>query len=402
MRMPADMRWFVIATVLICLLPALSCGRGRDDAAADERAGEEAGAGNEEHAEAQEVALTPEALARANLSVQTVEATTGSHLALAPAELTFDADRVAKVGPRVAGRVATLPVALGDEVQPGTVLATIDGPEIGAVMSAYTTARAEETLVERTLEREQGLFERKIAAEREVLDARAALTRAQATRRAAELRLLALGIDPARIGDAPAVLSIRAPIAGRVVERQTTLGAPVSPDDVLFTIADLSTLWLIVKVPETAIRDIRIGAAVTVALDALPDRGFTGRVSYIAPVVATASRTVDVRINVDNRGHELRPGMFARARLTTGAPAESDRGAQLLVPRVAVQTLNGRTVVFMPDEPGRFRIQEVVLGRTYGADVEILGGLAAGDQVVTVGSFTLKAEAVRGAVAHPH
>ena len=385
---------------VVCALAVLAaCGdRAVPDRGAIEPAGEHADEAGP--AGMEEIVLTAEALKRAGIELDTVETLPGGAVMLAPAEITLNADRMAKVGPRVAGRIAALPVALGQQVVPGMVLATIDGPEIGAVVAAFTAAQAAETLAERTLEREQGLFARKIAAEREVLDARAALARAQADRRAAELRLRALGLDPGRLDESPGTLPVRSPIQGTVIDRQAVLGAPVAPDDVLFTIADLSTLWLIAKVPETVIRDIRLGDAVTVLVDALPDRRFAGRVSYIASVVAPASRTVDVRISVENAGRELRAGMFARARLAARAAA-GDPGRPV-VPRTAVQTLNGRTVVFVPGEPGHFRIQEVTLGRDLGGDVEVLAGLAEGDRVVVTGSFTLKAEAVRGAVGHPH
>src|SRR5581483_6716720 len=107
------------------------------------------------------------------------------------------------------------------------------------------------------------------------------------------------------------------PIQGTVIERNATIGAPVGPDTVLFKLADLSMLWLVAKVPEMTMRDIRRGDTVRVRVDALPDQPVSGRVSYIGATISETTRTVDVRIDIPNGTGHLKPGMFARAQLTT-------------------------------------------------------------------------------------
>ena len=136
---------------------------------------------------------------------------------------------------------------------------------------------------------------------------------------------------------------------------------------------------------------------------ALPDRPVDGRVEYIAPIVTPETRTVDVRVLVPNRGRELRPGMSASARFDLpDRAATSNSEARVLVPRAAVQELNQANAVFVPDGERRFKPQQVTLGSSYGNDVEVLSGVKAGDRIVTKGAFTLKAQAMRGAVADPH
>jgi len=241
--------------------------------------------------------------------------------------------------------------------------------------------------------------------QRNVLEAEAALASAEAAVRGAEARLAAMGFS-APSGDSQRgdpVVTVTSPIAGTVIERTAAADAPVGPDSVLFTIVDLSSLWLTVRVPETSASAIRRGQNVSVVVGAMPDRPVEGRVDYIAPIVAPETRTVDVRVQVPNRTRELRPGMSASARFelpdrTTASSSEP----RVLVPRTAVQELNQSSVVFVPTGDRQFKPQQVTLGSSYGNDVEVVSGVKVGDRIVVQGAFTLKAQAMRGAVADPH
>jgi cobalt-zinc-cadmium efflux system membrane fusion protein len=391
--------WFtkpVTAAVILLASLAVGCGRGKSSkAGAPDEAGELAAAAK--HDDASVVRLSDAARQRAAIAVVTVQPRSVGDVLSAPAELQWNGDRVAMVGPRVAGRVAAIAVSMGDRIGVGTVLASIDSPDVGSLLASYTSAQAAESVTQRTYQRETDLFARRISAEREVLAAEAALASATSERRTVESRLQALGValPPAgATGPTSALLPIRSPIQGTVIERSATIGASVGPDTVLFKLADLSTLWLVAKVPETTMRDIRRGDAVTVKVDALPDQPVSGRVSYIGATVSDTTRTVDVRIDVPNTTGQLKPGMFARAQFAIrGTRERSDR---ILIPQVAVQELNGKRVVFVPRSDGGFDVREVTVGTTIGDDTEILAGLKAGETVVTGGSFTLKSQAVRG------
>jgi cobalt-zinc-cadmium efflux system membrane fusion protein len=196
---------------------------------------------------------------------------------------------------------------------------------------------------------------------------------------------------------------VTSPIAGTVIERMAAADAPVGPDSVLFTVADLTSLWLTVRVPETSVTAIRRGQAVTVIVGGMPDGPVLGRVDYIAPFVTPETRTVDVRVQVPNRNGDLRPGTSASARFDVADQTQSSgTDVRVLVPRTAVQELNQQNVVFVPTEERHFRAQPVTLGSSYGSDVEVLSGVNVGDRIVVQGAFTLKAQATRGAVADPH
>jgi cobalt-zinc-cadmium efflux system membrane fusion protein len=208
---------------------------------------------------------------------------------------------------------------------------------------------------------------------------------------------------------------------------------------VLFTIADLRSLWLTVKVPELNAAQILRGQRVQIDVRALPGTPITGAIDYVAPIIDAASRTVDVRLSVANPQGTLRPGMSANAKFElaamspsstahsapaasasptasaataasaahtlsgSGAQRAAASAARILIPRTAVQELNQATVVFVAtDEARRFEAKPVTLGASYGPDVEILSGLAAGDRFVIRGAFTLKAQAVRGGAGHSH
>jgi cobalt-zinc-cadmium efflux system membrane fusion protein len=365
----------------------------------------EGGAPAEHHDEPTVVALSPEAMERAGIRVEPVRAVTSGQVLIAPAELQPNADRIARVGPRVAGRIARVIVPLGADVRAGQALATIRSPEAAEAAAALDSARAAENLARRSLTRERELFERKVSAQREVLEAEAGLATAEAAVRAAEARLAAMGFSApsgASQSGAP-VVTVTSPIAGTVIERTAAADAPVGPDSVLFTIVDLSSLWLTVRVPETSVAAIRRGQPVSVIVGALPERPVEGRVEYIAPIVTPETRTVDVRVLVPNRGRDLRPGMSASARFDLpDVVATSKSEPRVLLPRAAVQELNQATVVFVPDGDRRFKPQQVTLGSSYGNDVEIVSGVKVGDRIVVQGAFTLKAQAMRGAVADPH
>jgi cobalt-zinc-cadmium efflux system membrane fusion protein len=402
--------WFTKPiTVAVTLFAGLAVGCGRGHSATT-GAPPNAGASSEirepaaieKHEEGSVVRLSAAARQRATIAVVTVEPRSVIDVLSAPAELQLNGDRVAMVGPRVAGRVARIDVSMGDRIGAGTVLASIDSPDVGSLLASYTSAQAAESVAQRTYQREKDLFARRISAEREVLAAEAELARATSERRTVESRLQALDValpQAGSSGPASALLPIRSPIQGTVIERNATIGAPVGPDAVLFKLADLSTLWLVAKVPETTMRDIRRGDTVMVNVDALPDQPVSGRVSYIGATVSETTRTVDVRIDVPNRTGQLKPGMFARAQLATrSAPERSD---QLLIPQIAVQELNRKRVVFVPRSDGGFDVREVTIGVSVGDDIEILSGLKPRETVVTTGSFTLKSQAVRGEAGEP-
>ncbi|HZL96436.1 MAG TPA: efflux RND transporter periplasmic adaptor subunit, partial [Vicinamibacterales bacterium] len=189
-----------------------------------------------------------------------------------------------------------------------------------------------------------------------------------------------------------AATSVPAPIDGVVTERGANVGLNVDPATKLFTVVDLSTVWVVADLYERDFSRIRVGSEAAITTSARPDVTLRGRVSYIDPQVSAATRTAKVRTQVPNPGGELRLGMYADV-VVAGAPGTS----MPRVPRNAVQNVGDRTVVYLanPKEPGKFVEREVRLGQTSGEQVEVVSGLQPGDVVVTEGSFFVRAERER-------
>lgn len=238
------------------------------------------------------------------------------------------------------------------------------------------------------LTREEAVYRGRYLTSKEMVAAQATLSQAQLDQRAAADNARLLGGVPGR-GD---VLAVKAPLGGRITERLVTLGETVTPDKTLFTIIDLNTVWVQFNIYPKDLPAVRVGQAVTVAADTAPGRAFTGTVSYISDLADPATRTVKVRAVIHNAGGALRPETFVRGTIAAGGRAKA-----LLVPKEAVQQLEGKSVVFTPaGRPGEFRPHPVQIGEKLGELVEIHSGLKAGERIVTRNAFLVKAQALKG------
>ena len=177
-----------------------------------------------------------------------------------------------------------------------------------------------------------------------------------------------------------------------MTERGANVGLNVDPATKLFTVVDLSTVWVVADVYEKDFSRVRVGSEAAITTSACPDLTLRGRVSYIDPQVSAETRTAKVRIEVPNPRGELRLGMYADVVVTGASGASTPR-----VPRSAVQNVGDRTVVYLanPKEPGKFIEREVRLGQPSGEQVEVVSGVQPGDVVVTEGSFFVRAERER-------
>jgi membrane fusion protein, copper/silver efflux system len=215
---------------------------------------------------------------------------------------------------------------------------------------------------------------------------------------AARQRLHLLGVDDATIdgaltsGAVPRTVSIVAPITGVITEKRVVRGQSVSSGQALYTIADLSTLWVNVDVRESDAGAVKIGTAADIEVTAMPGRALKGIVTYVQPVMRAETRTVTARIAVANASAQLKPGMFATVVLRTGG-----RDA-LVVPNAAVVRTGDRTVVFVDMGGGELMPHDVRIGGSAREVTEILSGISAGDRVVTSAQFLLDSESNLGEV----
>ncbi|MFN0011837.1 MAG: efflux RND transporter periplasmic adaptor subunit [Phycisphaerales bacterium] len=346
----------------------------------------------------------------------------------APARVAYNAERVAHIGSAVVGRAKSLPVRQGDAVKEGDTLLVVDSPELGEAQSDYvqkrTMAQATAPIVElakSAAERAKKLYDesegisltevQKRLAEQQT--AESALLNARAALSGAANRLQLLGMTEAEIralaetGTITPTYTVRAPIAGRVIRRDVTLGELVRPDrDSLLIVADTSTLWVLVDVPEMRLKDVAVHATARITLAAFPGDAFEGTVSFISADLNEATRTAQIRVEVDNAKGLLRPGMFAQAEII-GADTNAEGGkhaAVLAVPEAAIQMIEGKPVVFVPftEKPDTFLKRPVTVGAAVGGMLPVIYGLREGETIVVAASFILKAQLGKSSAKHEH
>jgi cobalt-zinc-cadmium efflux system membrane fusion protein len=344
------------------------------------------------------VPLAQDAVERAGIVVTPVASGTSAVELHLPGVVEPNAYRQVVVTPLVAGRVTMVGPALGDHVRRGQTLAEIYSPALAEAQARYVSAKAMLDAHDRELQRTQKLVDIGAASRQELerIHAEHAAQSAAVQSARSQLELLGLSastVDSLTAGQSvSAGTSVPAPIDGVVTERGANVGLNVDPATKLFTVVDLSTVWVEADVYEKDFSRVRVGSEAAITMSAHPNLTLRGRVSYIDPQVSAQTRTAKVRVEVPNPRGELRLGMYTDVVVTGGPGASTPR-----VPRSAVQNVGDRTVVYLanPTEPGRFIEREVRLGQTSGDHVEVASGVQPGDMVVTEGSFFVRAERER-------
>jgi RND family efflux transporter MFP subunit len=348
--------------------------------------------------ESVEVVLTPEAVERAGIKTTAARSVPASATLTVPGTVTSNAYRDTKVNALVGGVVRQVTVELGTAVTRGQPLTVIFSTELAEAQMKYLAMQAMLNADHQKLERTQKLVTLGAASRQELEEITAIHTGHETEVAAARQRLQLLGLGPddvSRLTDASHVVSevtVRAPADGVVIARGVNPGQVVSAGQELFTVTNLSTVWAIGDLYEKDFPAVRVGSEATVAVPATPRAPLRGRVAYIDPRVDPATRTAKVRVEVTNKGGDLRLGMY----VTLSFEARSG-GHVTLVPRDAVQALGNRNVVYVPvgGGDGRFAERTVKLGAALGESLEVLDGVKPGELVVTTGSFFLRAEAGR-------
>ena len=350
-----------------------------------------------DHAEEEGIVhLSGEAIARSNIRVGIAASGSLQDTLDVPAEIELDPDAVAHINPLLEGLLVEVNVSLGDRVTPNQPLATQRSVELGQARAELARATALRDVAKQTRDRQDQLRAEGINSARHQAEAQLALDQARAERDAARSKLRVYGARAGRGSD----LSITSPIAGEIIERHATRGESVSPEDTLFIVADLSKVWIIGDVYEQSISRVTEGMNATLTLDAYPGRSWRGRVDHIGAQLDEATRTLPVRVELDNPDGTLRPGLFGTLRLTT---PHATAGTSTLVPLDAVQTLDNQTVVFVPGPaPDTFEARAVTIGRQNKQTAELSDGLSAGAPFVTSGAFILKSELIRSQLGHGH
>lgn len=274
------------------------------------------------------------------------------------------------------GRVIAIYAKLGDDVKKGQLLLKVRSNDIAAAFQTYNQAKADEALAQKQLERAKLLYEHGAISLNDYQVAENTEEKARVAVATAAQQLRTLGAD---LGHGDPVVNIYAPSDGTIVEQNVVLSASVhTPDNQpnLFTISNLSLVWVICDVYENDLPLVRMGDTANVKLNAYPDRTFHGRITNIARVLDPTIRTAKVRIELANPGL-MRAGMFVTATFY------GQRGqTYATVPTSAVLHLHDRDWVFVPIGNGRFRRTEITAGKITGATQDITAGISAGQEVV--------------------
>lgn len=353
------------------------------------------------------ITLSGESARYAKFELATVE----EQELLVPIESTgrvaLNEDRTIRVGAFVDGRVMKMLVRVGDRVREGQVLAEIHshdvheaGANLAQARAGLTQRRNQATFAGTTLARAERLYQSKALSKQELdrvrveyESSRQDVIHAEAELERAKGHLEILGLSPEKLEyDAPVLIT--APSAGIIIQREVTAGTSVNPGDPLFTISDLGQVWVIAAVEEKRLAALRVGLPVMIGVDAYPGREFPGKIAKIGDALNPETRMIEVRCLIDNRAGLLKPEMYTVTKIAAG-----ERQRALVVPKSALQDLDGRSVLFVARDEKSFEKREVRTGRQSGELVEILDGLRTGEKVVTSGGFLLKSEMQKSRMA---
>ena len=342
--------------------------------------------------------VTPDVAARAGLKVEAV----GEQLApealqqAATGVVQANAYRSTPVLSLVGGRLVSVAAEAGQEVRRGQQLAVVFSDELAMAQSRYLSAQAELEEHHKHHARTMQLLEIGAASREEFEQATSVLKKAEAEVAAQRQRLLLLGLTPQRVAalrgpaQVSSEVSLFAPGAGTVISRAANPGEVVEANKEIMRVADLSNVWVVGQVFERDLARVRTGSGASVTSEAYPGRIWRGRVTYVDPQLDPSTRTAQVRVEVANPGQALKLGMFVGVGFGALGTAEATAPT---VPASAVQTVGGRTFVFLATaDPSTYVMRPVRLGAESSGRYPVLEGLHVGDRVVTEGSFMLRAE----------
>ena len=376
--------------------------------ACSDRAEEQQDVHEDSHDDAGELSLSAEAYEAAGIAVAGVTARRLAPRIRVTGTLSYDERHMAIATARIGGRITEVVADYGQQVSRGEVLAWIDSPELGAAQSEFRRAKSMSRLRKAEYERAKLLLEGEAISQGGLLRREADWRAAQAELQTAQQKLYIMGLsseDVEALSNDPEIAGhaypVRAPIAGRVTERNAVPGRVVSADEELFTVAKLDSLWLFLQVFEKDLHAVRPGGAVTLTCESHPEEQFRGTIDFVGQVLDPHSRTARARAIIDNPEGELKPGMFVYASIE-GQDSDGVVPIVLAVPVASVTSVEGRDVVFVESGERTFEIRPVEVGESSGGWIEVRSGLAEGESIAVSGVFTLKSEVLKGGLEEHH
>ncbi|MBN1224033.1 MAG: efflux RND transporter periplasmic adaptor subunit [Candidatus Aminicenantes bacterium] len=332
-----------------------------------------------------------------------------------PGNMTFNENKTAHITSFAQGQIAFLSSDLGDRIQKGQTLATINSPEFGEVQADYMRAWAAMNLRQKEYDRAKMLLEAKAIEEKEYLRRKAEFEKLATEYGALESKLHSFGLtheqteqliaDCNNLEDkefkcviADPNLALRSPVSGTVIYRDAIIGEHIAREKILFTVSDLSKLWAILDAYEKDIPKIDGKSTVTITSPLYPDRQFPGKITYISDVVDELLRTVKIRVEIANTEGLLKPNMYIQGMIET----RSTDGEMLAVPENAVLNMNGESIIFIMEDEEMFAARPIRTGEKIGDYRLVIDGLNRNEMLVVEGAFTIKSELSKGTFGHVH
>jgi len=307
-------------------------------------------------------------------------------------QLNYNENAVVLLTPVLSGIVQRVLVDLGQDVKAGQLLAELHSIDVSKAKTEYLSAIADVRLTNEAYLREKTLVDQKISATREYQEAFAAYEKALFARNTAYQRLLNYGFDEGAIvnisekRDRSSTLQIRAPFRGTIVAREAVMGEAIEPGRPLLTVADLSTMWLELKIPSDQAASVRTGLSVEASFQSLPEFSAQGVVIWVDSAIDPSSRMMKARAVIDNDG-QLKKGMFGLARI-----AMNDASSAYHISKDAIQRHEDKSFVFLRLEDDLYEFRRVTLGNLNGKSVDIVAGIEPNDDIVIAGTFTVMSE----------
>ena len=307
-------------------------------------------------------------------------------------ETTYNQNRLARITPLTSGVIRKVFVDVGDYVSQDDILVEIASPQIAKAKAEYLTALANKTFKDLHYEREKGLFEKKISSQHEYQNALAERQMAMNSTNTKHQQLLNFGFTETEVQEivetqsSSSTLRIRAPFEGTIIERNAVIGEATNTGDSIFSLTDLSTMWLELSIPEGSFTFFNVGNAIEADFKSLPGRKIKGKLTWISSSIEADSRMMKARAIVNNHDSLLKQGMFGNVYLVPS----SEKG--LYVPPDSIQRFDEDHFIFVMLSEDLFELRKVTLGNKNSAKVEIVKGISPQDKVVVNGSFTLKSE----------
>ena len=349
------------------------------------------------------VQFDPATVAESGIKVGKVSTRPQAAAIQANGHLVVNEDATWLVGALTSGKIMQVLAKTGDLVKAGDVLAWMHSDDVHNTRAVYRQNLDElqrrKVLSEharRVRDRTQRLFNLKAASREQLEAAETELHNTEHAVATAEIEIAKEKTHLTEFLEVPvesasqALIPIRAPATGTVTDRMATLGTVVTAGNHVFTLSNLSTLWMLAAVNEADLAGVRVGQPVKVTVKSYPDETFPARVIKLGEKLDATTRTLQVRVAVPNPGGRLKPEMFGNAEIAAAVSREV-----AVVPEAAVQELEGAKVVFVETKAGRYEPRKVTVGENSGGYLEIISGVAAGDAVVTNGAFLLKSEILR-------